>query len=256
MADAQKNGDHNPRKDRKFFFDLHKFDEPDSAEDAPPVFSEDDVESAKKLSFEQGRQQGLNESKSSREQQIAQLVQQISTQFATLFAAEQDRESRYEEEAVRLTLESLEKLFPAMNEKIGGYEAEQAIRRVLKSAAEQSDITIRIHPDFTADIEEILAPFRNKDVNPPNFHIIGDETLGPGDCRLLWADGGAVRQSGALAQAIMDQLMRLLPAQAQETVAADATSAQNNDITEQAPAESSGEPDEDGQQSSGDQTDE
>lgn len=241
----------NPQKDpndRKFFFDLHNFDESSAQGEAeapppPPTFSQDELEAARMLAFEQGKQKGLNDANASREQKVAQLVQQIATQFATLFAGEQERESRYEEEVILLTLQSLSKVFPAMNERIGPFEAQQAIARILKTAADQSEITIRIHSDFTQDVEAIIAPIRDKDINPPSFHIIGDDTLDPGDCRLSWSDGGAVRNAELLSSAITDALMNLLPesalpALAHENGDTQGTDAKNDDINEEVPAES------------------
>ena len=251
MGNAQQDPDKNTRR---FLFDLNNFDEPDAPVDVeeapppPPTFSTDELEAAKTIAHEQGRQIGMNEERASREQKIAQLLQQVSTQFATLFAAEQERISRYEEEAVTLTLRVLGKIFPAMNERIGPYEARQAIARVLKTAGGQSEITIRIHPDYTRDIEAIVAPLRDKDVNPPNFHIIGDDSLSPGDCSLSWTDGGAVRDAAALADLISDSLMALLP----DVVPAaeeNRTDAQNDDINEEVQAESS--PDDTAAQESG-----
>ncbi len=243
MANPQKDPD---KRDRKFFFDLNNFDDPDAPEpDAPPpppIFNQDELEAARTLSYEQGRQKGLNDANTSREQKVAQLVQQISTQFSTLFASEQERESRYEEEVIALTVQSLEKLFPAMNERIGPHEAQQAISRVLKTAGDQSEITIRIHPDFLAEVEAIVAPVRNKDINPPSFHIIGDDTLGPGDCRLHWSDGGAVRDAAQLADGIAAALMALLPeglpSPSADSVDTLETDDKNSDINEEVHAES------------------
>lgn len=242
MANPQKDSD----KDRKFFFDLHDFTDPNEkgGKHATPVFSAEEMEAARQSSFDQGRLKGLNEANASREQTIANTLQQIAAQFAVMFAGEQEREMRYEQEAVLLTLRTLEKLFPAMNEKIGAFEAEQAVRKVLKSAADQSEISIRIHPDFTGDIEAIVAPLRNKDVNPPTFHIIGDAALAPGDCRLSWADGGAVRDAAFLARTIKADLMDLLPGvesgpeEEEESTTAEATPAENNDINEEVRPES------------------
>lgn len=236
MANAQR--DDNPNSDRKFFFDLHDFSDPNEKSDKnapppPPTYSQEEFDNAKQASFDQGRLKGLNEAQASREQAVASTLQQIAAQFALLFAAEQERDMKYEQETVLLTLKTLEKLFPAMNEKIGPYEAEQAVRKVLKSAADQSEITIRIHPSFVDEIEAIVAPFRNKEINPPNFHIVGDDTLGIGDCRLSWADGGAVRDAEFLSRSILNGLMDLLPEQEEM-----ATPNENNDIKEEVRAES------------------
>lgn len=236
MGNTQKDPD---RNDRKFFFDLHDFDapevEPEEAPPPPPTYSQEEIEAARLTAQEQGRQKGLSESAASREQKIAQLLQQISTQFATIFAAEQERESRYEEEVIALVLQSLDKLFPSLNERLGLYEMQQAIARVLKTASDQSEITIRVAPDFVADTEAVIAPIRNKEINPPNFHIVPDDTLDAGDCRLQWRDGGAVRNAAHLAAAIHDTLLSLLPdtfRMEPPSESTDRTDAVNNDINE------------------------
>lgn len=244
MGNTQKDPD---RNERKFFFDLNDFDAPEVKPDAPPpppTYSQDEIEAARLTAQEQGRQKGLNEAAASREQKITHLVQQISTQFATLFAAEQERESRYEEEVISLVLQALDRLFPSLTERIGPYETQQAITRVLKTAADQSEITIRVAPDFVADVEAVIAPIRNKDINPPSFHIVPDDTLDAGDCRLLWQDGGAVRNAAGLAGAIHDSLLALLPDTFQtqalpaDDESAHGTDAVNDDINKEIVAES------------------
>jgi flagellar assembly protein FliH len=244
MGNAQNSPDKNLKK---FFFDLHDFEAPEvhPEETPPPVtYSQEELDAAKQLAHDQGRQKGLNEAAASREQKVTQLVQQISTQFATLFASEQERESRYEEEVIGLVIQSLDKLFPSLNERIGPYEMQQAVSRILKSASDQSEITIRVAPEFTADIESVIAPIRNKDINPPNFHIVADETLDDGECRLQWSDGGAVRNAARLSAEIYDALLSLLPAAPsppaapESDVSAEGTDSVNDDINEKIDTES------------------
>lgn len=236
------------KSDRKFFFDLHDFDVADSGPNTPPppaVYSQEELEAARTIAHEQGHQKGLNEANASREQKITQLVQQISTQFATLFAAEQERESRFEEDVIALVVQSLDKLFPSLSERLGPYDMQQAVSRVLKTVSDKSEITIRVAPDFVADIEAIVAPIRDKDINPPNFHILGDASLSAGDCRISWADGGAVRDTALLSAGIRDALLALLPEETRATLSsadpeqqAEGTKAINNDIKEEIIAES------------------
>lgn len=235
MNSADKLPDNDPRKDRKFFFDLNRFDEPEEEEEnappPPPTFSQEELNKARQEGFDEGRTQALKEAAESREQMIALTLQQISTQFATIFAGEAERETTYEHEALALSIQALQKIFPVMNDVLGAHEVEKTIRTVLKSASDQSEITIHVPPDYVSDIEKIVAPLRDKDINPPSFHVRGDDTLKEGDCWLAWKDGGAVRDAHAISDTVLKEITALLEA---ARPMSDVPAAQKDDIKEQA----------------------
>ena len=124
----------NLQGNNKFLFNLNNFDEPDDQapeEDQAPSYTEEELEAAKEAAYNQGKQAGVQEEKESREQQVAQLLGQITQTFQTLITAEGYREQRYEEESLRLLYSALRNLFPALNKRLGTKEIEDMIERIV-----------------------------------------------------------------------------------------------------------------------------
>jgi flagellar assembly protein FliH len=202
-----------PAKEEKYFFNANIFDEDRiddaNAEPPPPVFSEAELDAAKQKSLQEGRRVAAEEAKASREQFIAQLLQKIEQDLPTLFAAEQKRERTYEQEAVRLTLYLFEKLFPLYNEKQGFAELKDAMTHVLRRQENQKQITVVVAPSCAKEIEKHIATL-GFSAPGREFTVKGDETLAEGAFRLSWSDGGAVRDSEALAEEIKASLQQVL----------------------------------------------
>lgn len=202
-------------KDKKFKFDMHNFDEEEyvdpyqEEEEPPPTFSEEDLEAAKAAAFAQGKQQGLDESKASRDQKIEQLLETISTQHTPFLEAENARERIYEIESVKLCYAVFKKLFPVYEEKHGEEELKRAISEILSKHQGKSKITIAVNPDATETIKEHIATISQDTI----FDVTADESLDLMSCSLKWSDGGAVRHANKLAEEIFSSIEEALAAQ-------------------------------------------
>ncbi len=202
---------------RKFLFDHNSFDEdghlqsPDlNAPPPPPVFSEDELARARTESFAKGKSEGLAEAAASRDKKVADLMQVITHNISTLFAAEDLRIRQYETEAVALARAIFNRLFPALNARHGLEEAERAIREVLEGQRRQPEITLEVHPDFVEQINEYVKKCLRQGNIDSRCRVIGNNTLTPADCRFSWSGGGAGRDTAALAEMIDRQLNQLL----------------------------------------------
>lgn len=234
---------------KKFLFDLNCFDEPDPVDpaDIAPTFSEEQLSAARAEGYAEGHATGTAEGKSeatrvavqSREQLTANTLRTISESFTMLFAAEYDREKTYEQEAVRLTLSALQKLFPVLNQRFGQEEIRQVIMSVLESSARRSMITIEVSTDDAQSIESMLAAHWSDPEAAPRYRVLAQPDLHPGQCRMNWEDGGAVRDAQRLADKITQALDALLEgAQAPMTAHEDVPAPSNNAINEQDTGES------------------
>lgn len=204
------------QKDRKFLFDRNIFDppEPDEIPDdlppPPPTFSEEELGAAKDIAFEQGRQQGQKEQTESREQFIAKSLEKIAQNFSHLFAAEAMRESVFEKEALHLTIEALDRLFPSLNEKVGADEVRKAIQKTLTDHRKTKEITIRVATGMRGEIEAMISRIRADEHEDVLWRVIEDAELSQGDCSLEWSDGGAVRDSRRAAADIRRNIEKIL----------------------------------------------
>ena len=198
-------------KREKFYFNVNIFDEKEEpTEPPPPMFSEGELASARQQGFAQGKQEGIQETQDSIAKHTAKILEKISQDVQILFTAETEREKRYEREAVTLTLAIFQKLFPIYKEKFGFEELKGELESILRKQEGQKQITVHVAP---AAVESLKAHIANSKSNV-NFLVEGDETLGIGACRLAWVDGGAVRDSDAMAAQVETVLKDLLAVKA------------------------------------------
>lgn len=202
--------------DKKFFFDMNIFDAPEKEEvpedlpPPPPTFSEEELAAAKDVAFEQGRQQGRREETESREQKVSALLAKIADDFSHLFAAEQLRENIYEKESLKLTLKALDLIFPSLNDKIGHAEVQKVIEKTLIDHRKTKEISIFVPQGMKGDIETLISRIRANEHEEALWRVIEDDSLSPGDCRMEWSDGGAVRDSRKTARDIHRNIEALL----------------------------------------------
>lgn len=201
---------------KKFLFDQYNFDEgpvslePEPEEEPPPSFSEDELAKAKQTSFDQGKKTGLQESENSREKYVADLLAKIETHFSTLFDQEQQRNNLYEAEVLQLCRILFERAFPMLNESHGLDEVVQTVESVLKRQAEQPEIIIEVCADYVVHIEKHLENLKQSEGLSGAYTVKANDTLGPGDCRMAWKDGGAQRNAANLSEQILQHLKEIL----------------------------------------------
>jgi hypothetical protein len=208
-------------KTQKFFFDQHIFDAPEPedetpAEPPPPVFSEAELESVRKKTYQdaynKGRQDATNEALASREHMITQVLQTIAQSWGDILEAETEREAIFERESVRLSAAIFEKLFPVYAQNFAFAELKSVITDIVQKQNQQSKITIHTHPDAVTGIEEHLKTLNVQmgGLLENRFEVLPLETLGGQSIRLSWKDGGAVRNIAGLADNISQILNDML----------------------------------------------
>jgi flagellar assembly protein FliH len=207
------------KKTEKFLFNKNIFDEPDIEDDAPeepppPTFSEEELEQTRKttydLAYNQGLQDGIKQEKESRDQQIAAVLKDISSQIGILFSAEQQRESIYEQESLRLCLAVFEQLFPEISERYGHEELSLSIASILEKQQGQTEIQIETHPYILEGIQNHLKTLPVDSALLSRLAFKENPSLAPLECRILWKDGGAVHNPADMALHIQTILQQAL----------------------------------------------
>jgi flagellar assembly protein FliH len=207
------------QKGKKFLFDVNNFDEPDIPEPEenlpppPPVFSLEELGQAKDEAFAQGKEAGLDEARHIREQYIAEQVNRIAGEIKGLQLSEQRREKQFEREVLSLCLAIFGKAFPALNARQGLEEVKAVVLGVLAHQP-QSIIAVEVPESDLGEIQERLKAL--PEVDSELLSIRAGRDLETGSCRMLWEDGGAVRDREALAEAIVSQMEALLASPAKK----------------------------------------
>lgn len=184
---------------RRFLFDVNNFDP--AQEDEAPTFTVEQLEAAKREAYDRGRRDGLAEAQGLREKRVADLVEVIKNNFATLFTAEIKRTGQFEAETLFLCRAVFQRLFPGLNERHGLDEVFRAIVTVLEGQRTRPEIVIEVHPDYADEIRAQMGRAL-KTLHEGICTVAGNADLGPGDCRLRWEDGGATRSATTLCKQV------------------------------------------------------
>ena len=203
---------------QKYFFDLNNFDAPDveevdpNAPPPPPSFSLEEMVSARDVSFDEGRNTGLEQARVSREQYIAAQIEKIHGQMTVLIDAETRRDQVFEAEVLTLCRQIFAKAFPALNAREGLREVMGVIDHVLRTNTSPGKIVITVPPTEKDPVEKHLQALlaRMPDLDPARLVVEESEDLKTGSCRIRWQDGNALRDHAALAGAIVMNLDRVL----------------------------------------------
>jgi len=106
--------------------------------------------------------------------------------------------------------------YPSLRERYGGQEVVRLARRLLPTLEREPRVVVHVNPAQAAEVAAELAGEDRVTVAPT-------ASVPPGDARIAWQDGGAVRDAAAAWSAITDILgpLGLLPDTAQAAAAAD-----------------------------------
>lgn len=197
----------------KFLFDT-SFESEDLGDDAqkpvrkppPPKFDEEDLERARAEGHASGKEIGAQEAMQRIEQQIAQTVTAISTHMSALSQAQIESNERKGREMLEVALTVVRKIFPHLAGRHGLEEIESVVSDCLERLREEPRIVIRVADAMLDQIEArigelvVRAGFEGKIV------YLAQDSFGPGDVRVEWADGGAERDSESMWREI-DQII-------------------------------------------------
>jgi flagellar assembly protein FliH len=183
------------------------FDLPQTApepEVIDPVFSASDLTAAREAAWQEGHAAGLQQAAAS----DAATTRQAIGQIAELLRAEaQAGVARAEQEAeaiAQLLLDCLAATFPTLAARYGDAEVRAIIRTVLPALIREPEITIRAHPEtIVVIVQEIVG--LDPDLKEHVKTVPCDDMM-PGDLRIAWRNGSAVRNTTALWQQVAEIL--------------------------------------------------
>ncbi|NNG03290.1 MAG: hypothetical protein HKM95_04230, partial [Inquilinus sp.] len=183
---------------QRFLFETSFDDEsllgpPGPAPAPAPAFTDDDLQAARETAFAEGEASGQTAAKDSIEKRLLDGLDGMIEQVARL-TEEQARFQRcLAEQAARLALVAARKILPEAARRDGLPEITAVVEDCLRQLPEQPRIAIRV-------AEEMLEPLRPHVENAArrlghegSIQLAAEPGLGPADCRIEWADGGAER---------------------------------------------------------------
>lgn len=205
-------------------------------EPPPPSYGEEELNAAREAGFREGMVAGHNagEQKGFAEGHAAGIQEgaaaaraEVESADAALAAHALDRVAegvealldRFEAEKkarsdqpVHVALAIVRKLMPELARRHGLAEIEGLVRACLTDLLDEPRIIVRVAPDVIEQIRPHLEETIARSGFDTKLVVVADTTLGPGGCRIEWAEGGAERDTTALLAEIEQSAQRLLDA--------------------------------------------
>ncbi len=200
---------------RKFLFDTSfdpdvrppepKQPEPEVvAEPEPelPSFSEEELEAAREAAFreglEQGHAQGLAEARQAAEAASAQALTLLAERVKLSLQKLDAQRDAAMVEVLESAMAVVRKLFPALSARDGLTEIEGLVRSCLERLHEEPRVVLRAPDELLDTLRGRLDELKLEAAFEGRMVLLADDTLGPGDARIEWADGGAERNGRRL----------------------------------------------------------
>ena len=177
--------------------------EPEPEPEPPaPSFSLEDLQAASAQSYADGEQAGLAAAMASVGQRSSLVLAQLPEQIGELLAGQRRTDDALAEQTVRIALTLARKLLPELARRHGLTEIEALVRRCIADMLEEPRLVIRVSDGVIDAIREQLQPIADELGYAGALVLLVDPALGPADCRVEWADGGAERIADQLWQQI------------------------------------------------------
>ena len=167
---------------------------------------------AESQAYRKGFTAGEQQAQQDATERIAAALAVIGDGLARLDGALAAIEVRLETEAVEVAVAVASKLAPALIAREPQAEISALANECFHHLVATPHVAVRvgaaIYDTAKSKIDEIAAArgFEGR------LAVVSDETLGPGDCRIEWADGGVIREQSATVSAIDEMVSRYISA--------------------------------------------
>ena len=180
------------------------------AEPPPPMFTEEELSIARTQAYAEGETAGRAEGQRIVEAQISQALEQALPQIGKLIDRQHKSDAELRAASVEVALASVRKLLPEAARRRGLGEIEAIIRDCLLDMVEEPRIVIRVADEMLDMLRARVEPITERLGFAGSVVLLAEPGMGPADCRIEWADGGAERLSSRVWQEVEAAAARLV----------------------------------------------
>lgn len=179
-------------------------------EPPPPTFSEEELEMARNLAFEDGRQAGYTEANEQIERLLASTLAAVSDQMSSVFRQQEEANDANARAAVRVAMTVLKKMLPAACETHAFTEVTRVVEEVVGHLLDEPRIIVKVAEPLVETVRGKLEAAVQAHGFEGRVVVQPDSRLNAGDARVEWADGGAERDQERLWSEIENTVERAL----------------------------------------------
>lgn len=180
---------------------------PAAAPLAPPLLGEADLARARAEGFAHGGSVAHDAAMATREQATSAALTGIAEALRDAGGMAAQFNEAAASALARLLLGAVARLLPALCARHGADEAATLARAILPGLTHETLATVCVHPQALPALRAALASLDDR--ARPRLELVGSDALAPGDLRIEWPDGAAVRDTAAIWAAVRDALATL-----------------------------------------------
>jgi flagellar assembly protein FliH len=198
----------------KFMFDLDFADAGENeAERAKSQQAlEAAVAEAEARGYRSGHAQALAEAQAESQRRTAAALERIGTTLATMAGGLNAIERRLEAEAVEVAVAVATKLAPELIAREPFAEIAALAADCFKHLVTAPHVVVRVNDALYADARERVEEIARMSGFDGRLVVLAEPSIGPGDCRIEWADGGLTRDRAGTEAAINEAVDRYVAA--------------------------------------------
>jgi flagellar biosynthesis/type III secretory pathway protein FliH len=166
------------------------------AEVIEPVFSLGDLAGARAAALREGRVAGLAEAAAGDAAATRRAIEAIALQLADARDAAAALAEQTADAIARLLLDCLARALPAFCAHHGEAEVRAIVRSVLPALTQEQAITVRANPQIAPAIMHEMGGLDPE--LTARVQIVACDEMAPGDVRIAWRNGAAIRDAAAL----------------------------------------------------------
>ncbi len=176
----------------------------------PPVFSEAEMAQARADGAAEGFADGFAKASTGIEAQCGVAMEKISSLFEALAPDHRDALERSRVEVLTIARAVIAKTLPDMASENALALVETAIASVLPKLMDEPRAVIRTSDILLDRLQEIVDGLKRKSGYSGDIILLAEDGLGPADCTVEWADGGAEYHQDRIWQEINEAMDRFI----------------------------------------------
>ena len=174
------------------------------------IYTEEDLQNAKSISFKQGHLKGIEEAKDSIEKVVLDIVERTLQSVQILLQNEVTREIAAKEIALKSLIVVLRKFWPQLLKTHSVDSIETILRDTLSNNNDETRIVLRVHDSLLDQIIQKLPYIKEQEAFNGKIIVIADDTILPGDSKIEWADGGLEKLGQSLSIKLEEVFNRII----------------------------------------------
>lgn len=172
----------------------------------PPSFSKEELDAAVAKATEEGYEKGFQSALGDNEKQEQELLKSIDNRLLAMLVDAENFQKQLEVDNLSFISGALKKIFPTLASKQATAELELFLKDNFSHFKNEPSLSFSFNPESVKIAAALLPKLANANDFEGKISVHKDASLGIGDCRIEWKNGGVERNADKMLEKVTDLL--------------------------------------------------